>query len=702
MLLWKKLLTEKEWQTEKCALFALIAGFILTSGAHYFSQRNIAEVAAANELRNERYELVVKLRAAESHLLAMESQIQTFLLTKEPTLLRTADRQLVQAQQQVAELEALLLTSPIQQTETFLDFQKKFREKAAFSNELLDALGNEDQEMAAALLSTPSNAAFTEALHRMIDALFGAATDTATNQRRQEIQDQHQQTLLIDNLAYLLGVGLLVFALLCLLYGLRKHMHLQQHLIEAKEAVEQSAQIKEQFLANMSHEIRTPLQAILGYTNLLGKEKLTTKQSQYVQDIQSAGENLLHIVTDILDVSKIESGMIRLENIPFSLSSLLHSVDNLFLTKAREKGIHLKLHPNPRIPDLLIGDPVRLTQILVNLIDNAIKFTAEGGIDIYTEVVKQTPAQLRLKVSVQDSGTGIAPEQLTNIFERFEQADANVTRLYGGSGLGLFIVKEFVELQKGCVYVESEVGQGSIFSFEIPYGIGGQQIAYRNADFSRIALNDNFGSASILLVEDNPLNQRVVGTFLAEQGLDYDLADNGKSAILRLEQKQYDLILMDVQMPELDGYSATEYIRENMGLRTPIIAMTAHALAGEREKALSHGMDDYLAKPIKTEDLFQLIARFVPLTRNKISRSPAGPPLAAPKTVADSAGLNIDYNFLLESSQGKKEYLRSILELFLQQAPREMEGIEQALRAGQAEIVALPVTAGGDRTRSPA
>ncbi|HHM21325.1 MAG TPA: response regulator, partial [Bacteroidetes bacterium] len=486
----------------------------------------------------------------------------------------------------------------------------------------------------------------------------------------------------IDNLAFLLGAGLLFFAIAYLLRSLRKRMKLQDHLVTAKEEVERTARIKEQFLANMSHEIRTPLQAILGYTNLLAKEKLTDRQAQYVHNIQLAGENLLSIVNDILDVSKIESGMVRLEELPFSLSGLLHSVDSMFQPKVAEKDIYLRLHPNLKIPSVLIGDPTRLTQILVNLINNAVKFTEKGGIDIFHKITKKTPEKVWLEIQVKDTGVGIAPEKLPHIFDRFEQADSKVTRMYGGSGLGLYIVKQLVEMQGGTISVESEPGRGSVFKVEIPYKVADEKALRANPAPGLVDLAKNFSDLQLLLVEDNLMNQRVVGMFLSGWGIDFDIADNGKSAIQLLEKNKYDLILMDVQMPEMDGYSATEYIRQNMGITTPIIAMTAHAFAGEREKALSYGMNEYISKPIKEEALYKMIARFVPLVREASAPSSTTSPPAAPATTT-SNGPAIDYNFLMQSSKGKKEYLKNILELFLQQAPLEVAAMEMALADGR-------------------
>ncbi|RMF00755.1 MAG: response regulator, partial [Bacteroidetes bacterium] len=432
----------------------------------------------------------------------------------------------------------------------------------------------------------------------------------------------------------------------------------------------------------MSHEIRTPLQAIIGFTSLLAKEKLTDKQLEYVDGIDTASHNLLAIVNDILDVSKIEAGMIRLEKIPFSLTGLLHSVMQLFEPVARKRGLELHLQFEQLLPDHLLGDPTRLTQILVNLVSNAIKFTNEGKITIVVGG-QRTEQQLNLSIAVKDTGIGIASERLPYIFDRFEQADNKVTRIYGGSGLGLFISRQLVELQGGHIGVSSEPGRGSTFFLEIPYTITSAE-ARRQLPSAKelMPIAGSFQDIKILLVEDSLMNQRVVSTFLEEWGVQYDIAENGKVAIYKLENNQYDLVLMDVQMPEMDGYSATEYIRENLNLQIPIIAMTAHAMAGEREKALSYGMNDYIAKPIRQEDFYRLIARFVPLRKINKGNSSSSEASAAASELSLPAGADpqIDYNYLMSISNGKKAYLNNILNLFIRQAPAELAKLQHALQ----------------------
>lgn len=660
-------------------MLAILASFVVMAGVHFFSQKSLGDSNKQREALDQGYIISAKLKEMENFMLASESNMQQYFHSRDHRYLREIERNMLEAQRCFDEIEAIVLGQQMPFTESFTDLRNVFDDRLAFSHNLLDSFKLNGRERATQFLQNEKADIFNVKFSTAVEA-FQQEEGIDLSRQMQENREQKTKSILIDNLAFLVAIGVLLMALLYLLASLRKRMKMYDALLQAKEDVEKSAQVKEQFLANMSHEIRTPLQAILGYSNLLAKEKLADKQVGYVDSIRTAGENLLTIVNDILDVSKIEAGMIRLEEVPFSVSGLMHSVVNMFEASAKKKGLELHFQQKKFFADTLIGDPTRLTQVMVNLIGNAIKFTDKGRIEIIADGQETGLNQLTLKVAVKDTGIGIAQEQLPHVFGRFEQADNKVTRVYGGSGLGLFISKQLVELQGGKIGVESEPGKGSTFFFEIPYAIASEKTAQRATNGNgMVELNGHFENIKILLVEDNLMNQRVVGSFLEEWGMGYDLAENGKVAIQRLEENEYDLVLMDVQMPEMDGYSATEYIRENMGLQTPIIAMTAHAMAGEREKAISHGMNEYISKPIRQDDLYKLIGRFVPLNRKRkpVAHENHDPQWQA--TDHPSDGLLIDYNFLLQSSNGKKEYLKNILDIFLRQAPAELQNLHKAL-----------------------
>lgn len=399
---------------------------------------------------------------------------------------------------------------------------------------------------------------------------------------------------------------------------INKRKQVEQELIEAKKMAEESGRVKEQFLANMSHEIRTPMNAIIGFANLLLKEKesFTPEQRKYINAIHNAGENLLVIINDILDFSKIESGKFELEYVDFILPQLISNVLNLFKHKAVEKDIRLIDEMAKDVPYHLVGDPVRLNQVLVNLINNAIKFTEKGHVKLSTELLKQNDNKALIRFSVQDTGIGISGDKLESIFDSFTQASSDTTRKYGGTGLGLTIVKTIVELQEGEISVKSEVGKGATFIIDLPFEISRKQPGEEPEaeDVSGFEEIQNLKNVRVLMAEDNEINQELAKFIFIDLGWKLDIADNGLIALEKLQKNPYDIVLMDIQMPEMDGYQATYKIRNELDppLRDiPIMAITAHALKSEVHKCLDAGMDDYISKPFQVEELARKIAALV-------------------------------------------------------------------------------------------
>jgi len=465
----------------------------------------------------------------------------------------------------------------------------------------------------------------------------------------------------------------ILFSIFTLYRYINKRIWVEQELIIAHQKAQQSALIKEQFMANMSHEIRTPMNAILGFTNLLQKETLNERSQEFVNSIQSSGESLLAIINDILDFSKIEAGMMRIESNPFSLRGLLHSVETMFGTRIKSKNLRLTVDVEKSIPDVLQGDAVRLTQIMVNLVNNSIKFTKSGGIEISVTANKEKEDMINLCFSVKDTGIGIPPNKIDSIFDRFQQADEDITRKYGGTGLGLSIVKQLVELQNGTIKVNSAQGIGTEFVFTIPYIISAELA--ENSSLKIVAADEiklDQNNIKILVAEDNAMNQNLMKHLLAGWNLDFDVVNNGREAIEAIERKNYQLVLMDIQMPQMDGYTATMKIRNELKSNIPIIAMTAHAMAGEREKCLSYGMNEYLAKPIRENDLFKIINNL--LRRNNDEKG-------SEKQVGNYGNKTfevINLEYLEELSGGDKVFKKSMVEQFLQQVPDELKAIQDA------------------------
>jgi PAS domain S-box-containing protein len=366
---------------------------------------------------------------------------------------------------------------------------------------------------------------------------------------------------------------------------------------------------KDSFIANMSHEIRTPLNAIIGFTNLLNKTKLDNVQQGHVDIINNALKNLSVIINDILDLSKLESGKLELENRPFEISAILKQSVDMHLAQAKAKNLKLMLTIDSEIPDFVIGDATRLSQILINLISNAIKFTSHGSIEIKVTELSTDNAEVRIKFSVRDTGIGIDPKKLDMIFERFTQAEDYTTRLYGGTGLGLNIVKSLIEIHDGEFHVESEIGKGSEFTFVLKYPISNE--SPKNEVFEYIQEESDFilKDIKIILVEDNIHNQILAKTYLEKNGAIVEIAGDGAIALNLLQKNYYDLILMDIQMPVMDGKEATMQIRNKIRLTTPIIGCSAHALESEKKNCLDLGMNDYITKPYSEQNLVNAILR---------------------------------------------------------------------------------------------
>lgn len=369
---------------------------------------------------------------------------------------------------------------------------------------------------------------------------------------------------------------------------------------------------KGEFLANMSHELRTPMNAIIGFSDLaLGLDMDVTLRG-YLAKIHYSGQLLLGVINDVLDFSKIEAGALEVESSPFRLSDLLQGVEILFLQKTKEKGIELRLDRQAESPDVFEGDPLRLAQILINLVGNAVKFTHKGFVCVRVSVFSHSEVRATLRFVVQDSGIGISQDQQEKLFQPFRQGDASTTRKYGGTGLGLVITQRLVNLMGGSLLVESELGSGSTFAVEVPVKLapdatlteGGLRVAacIRKPDL----LN-----ARVLLAEDNELNQQVAGELLRRMGCQVEIACSGVEALQRLEIGVFDLVLMDIQMPHMDGYLATEAIRkQDRFADLPVIAMTAHAMAEHHERCLAAGMNDYITKPIDPDQLYRVLSKW--------------------------------------------------------------------------------------------
>lgn len=422
----------------------------------------------------------------------------------------------------------------------------------------------------------------------------------------------------------------------------------ETELKRAKEKAEEAAVAKSEFLANMSHEIRTPMNPIIGLTHLLSQTPLSEKQADYVKKIQEAAKILQGILNNILDFSKMDAGRIHLENIHFTIESLLNSLSIVFNKTAEEKGLKLQFFADPKLPRALKGDPTRLQQVLINILGNAIKFTESGHVILRIEKEDCENAP-RIRFSVSDTGIGISEEQKSHLFTPFTQEDSSVTRRFGGTGLGLAISRSLVRMMGGDITVESVKGKGSTFSFSLPLEISESSETSTSASNpvakpetygdvqapeSGNAVQYSFPGVRILLVEDNLINQQVAMEILSAAGASVVCAGNGREAIEILKHEEFNLVLMDIQMPEMDGFEATRVIRSNPKYdRLPIIAMTAHALDGDSARCLEAGMNDYTPKPISPEDLFRTLSRWLASVTAQTAGTASHPPFEGNEAV---------------------------------------------------------------------
>ena len=446
-------------------------------------------------------------------------------------------------------------------------------------------------------------------------------------------------------------------------------------LVDAKDAAENNMKIRQQFLANMSHEVRTPMNAIIGLSSLLLDGTLKGKQKQFADSIKLSAENLLVILNDILDISKMESGKLSIEKVSFDFYQLIEGVRSIFVHKIEDKGIKFIINIEEEIPDFLIGDPTRLNQILLNLISNAVKFTDKGHISLNIKAVTNSQSETTLQFEVEDTGLGIAKENLEKIFNVFTQESSNTARLFGGTGLGLAIVKQLIGIQNGKINVRSIINKGSVFTAEIKYGIPKVQLEQPkefNEDFQLSKLKE----ARIIMAEDYPMNQLLAKSLFDKWGLHLTIVENGKELLNDLNTNTYDIILMDIQMPEMDGLEATRKLRQR-GIRTPVIAITAHAFAEEQEQCIKSGMNDFISKPFKEKDLKEKLITFLHLKPDDIQTIRKHTPTPISNDIS-----YFKLNYIKEMGAGDKRFTIDMLEMFLQQVPKSLNDIIKALNQG--------------------
>ena len=494
------------------------------------------------------------------------------------------------------------------------------------------------------------------------------------NKEKQYKAQELKNKTFVTNIILLVCFVVIILALF-LFFALRQKNKINLQLQLANEDATRSRTDKEEFFAYTSHEIRTPLNAVVGMSRLLGETDLNPGQQKYLKTINSSAQNILFLVNDVLDLSKIESGTIELENVDFSIQEIVSDLINSLDFKLREKNVSLISRLDGSIPSVLVGDPHRINQIILNLVDNAIKFTEDGEVRITINVTHETEKSISILFEISDTGIGIRRSRVDTVFDSFKQETAHTTRQYGGTGLGLAITKNLIQIMGSRIHLKSTYGEGSKFSFEL------ELKKSKNKTLSDGALNSGASplrDIKVLVVDDNTLNQEIFFDLINnyKNNVDVDVASDGKMALLKVKQSNYDIILMDLQMPIMDGYEATRQIRKLKSGKasTPIIAMTAHVLDGVAEKCGQAGMDDYLSKPINIALLNQIIIKHI--KKRQVSDSSDLEDQAKEDIIFDTTHVHLDK--LLQIVNNDYSKLEKYIAIFFNNLPSDLESLKEA------------------------
>ena len=568
---------------------------------------NTQQIKSNGDLVVHTQEVINKSNDVLLDITDIESGLRGYVLTENKIFLEPFDKAITVRNGNLAALAELIKDNPNQIARVVL--LKKASDQRLASTKILVGTLSRDSLNEASKIMILENGKIT------VDHIRAIVTDINSEEFRllheRKIENERSNR---NSESIFLALIVLLCVILALLAAIIKNQRARNKIAgelekavliaeSATEKAQESTKLKETFLANMSHEIRTPMNAIMGFSEILSKGSLGTKEVEYVSMIKLAGRNLLVIINDILDISKIEAGMMSFEERVFSVREIFKSLNVMLRGNIKEKKLDLLFTCDEDVPDWLLGDPLRLTQVIINLAGNAIKFTQTGNVSVSCKALSNENGTVLLEFSVTDTGIGIPKDKLENIFERFRQAESQTTRKYGGSGLGLSIAKQLVELQHGSLTVKSELNTGSVFSFCIPYRESVEKSSEKIVSEGKYSMEE-LSKLNILLVEDNPLNIILITSLFSEHNLKLQVAENGSLGIDKLRTDDFNIILMDMEMPVMNGYEATTIIRKELNSNVPIIAMTAHAMAGEKERCLSLGMNDYISKPIDANLLF--------------------------------------------------------------------------------------------------
>ncbi|MFN9319831.1 MAG: hybrid sensor histidine kinase/response regulator [Chitinophagales bacterium] len=629
--------------------FIFLGAFAILLFFNYKSYKSTQSLIKNNDELIDELELSSNIQFFQTHLILLDNSMNEALVSLQAHSVEKVEREL-----KILNLSSNYLNTMFyhhRQEEVYQDFARQVKFKLNLGQRMIDEFkmnGKFSNELQSEI---QQSAEWNDLINEKLVALE-TVNEEKVIEKSDWIKKVENRTQSMSLYFLLISSVLFAVALVYIFNKIRKQQNLIEELEIAKTKEIKLNKIKDDFIANMSHEIRTPLNVILGFSSLMEKEKLSDRLSEMVQTLKNAGGQLMMIVNQVLDVAKMEEGTLELDSKPFQLKRVGNMLDSSYRKMLEDKGLQFEVKTNVQDETTVIGDQIKLIQIVSNLLSNAHKFTSKGKISLEL-MLKEDETDAQIQITVSDTGIGIEKSKLTSIFDRFEQADNNITRNYGGTGLGLAIVKQLVDIMNGKIEVDSALGQGSKFVVTIPVRIEKTNLVEQT---SASIEDEIICGTKILVVEDNSLNTKLIQNWLEPFNLELTYTMSAIEALDILKNQVFDIILLDIQMPGMDGYTCAQYIRNELGLHTPIIGMTAHTRKQDMLDCYTAGMQAHIAKPIDQAGLFYLLSMYSRIQHATL----------------------INHEYLKELSGGNEAFIQDLIDEFLKQTPIENEKLRKA------------------------